>query len=82
MEDGARRRRRSVSSKTRAMFLTQAGRRRASVMMADIGEWNAFNDVYCSYFKAGAYPARSAFGTSGLAFNARVEVECIACTDI
>ena len=51
---------------------------KCTVMMADIGEWNAFNEVYRTDFKAGAYPARSAFGSSGLAFDARVEVECVA----
>jgi 2-iminobutanoate/2-iminopropanoate deaminase len=51
---------------------------KCTVMMADIREWNAFNEVYRTYFKAGAYPARSAFGSSGLAFDARVEVECVA----
>ena len=35
------------------------------------------NDVYKTYF-SGNFPARSAFGSNGLAFNARVEVECIA----
>lgn len=47
------------------------------VMLADIGEWPAFNDVYRTYFD-GRYPARSAFAASGLALGARVEVECIA----
>ena len=42
-----------------------------------IGEWAAFNEVYRGFF-APPYPARSAFGTSGLALGARVEVECIA----
>ena len=53
---------------------------KCTVMMADIGEWAAFNDVYKGYFKPGRFPARSAFGASGLAFDARVEVECIAAT--
>ena len=48
-------------------------------MLADMKEWGAFNDVYKTYFNA-PYPARSAFGANGLAFNARVEVECIATT--
>lgn len=48
-----------------------------TVMMADIGEWAQFNEIYKQYFP-GKKPARSAFGTSGLALNARVEVECIA----
>lgn len=51
---------------------------KCTAMLADMNEWNAFNDVYKTYFAAGKFPARSAFGSSGLAFNARVEVECIA----
>lgn len=47
------------------------------VMLADMKDWEAFNGVYVSYFEP-PYPARSAFGTSGLAFGARAEVECIA----
>jgi 2-iminobutanoate/2-iminopropanoate deaminase len=50
---------------------------KCTVMLADIAEWSAFNEVYRSFF-APPYPARSAFGTSGLALGARVEVECIA----
>ena len=51
-----------------------------TVMLADIAEWGAFNEVYKSFFSK-PYPARSAFGASGLAFGARVEVECIAAVD-
>jgi reactive intermediate/imine deaminase len=51
---------------------------KCTAMLADMNEWNAFNDVYKTYFAAEKFPARSAFGSSGLAFNARVEVECIA----
>lgn len=47
------------------------------VMLADINEWKKFNNIYKKFFSA-PYPARSAFGTNGLAFNARVELECIA----
>lgn len=48
------------------------------VMLADMAEWGAFNEVYRTFFAAGRYPARSALGANGLAFGARVEVECIA----
>lgn len=51
---------------------------KCTVMLADIGEWPAFNEVYREFFKPGRYPARSAFAGSGLAMGARVEVECIA----
>lgn len=50
---------------------------KCTVMLADMSEWAAFNDVYRTYFK-GNFPARSALGANGLAFGARVEVECIA----
>jgi 2-iminobutanoate/2-iminopropanoate deaminase len=47
------------------------------VMLADMKDWQDFNKVYLAYFEP-PYPARSAFGTSGLALGARAEVECIA----
>jgi reactive intermediate/imine deaminase len=50
---------------------------KCTVMLADMGEWAAFNEVYKTFFAA-PYPARSALGASGLALGARVEVECIA----
>ena len=50
---------------------------KCTVMLADISEWERFNVVYKTYF-TGIYPARSAFGSGGLALGARVEVECIA----
>lgn len=50
---------------------------KCTVMLADINEWQDFNSVYVQYFP-NEKPARSAFGTSGLALGARVEMECIA----
>ena len=50
---------------------------KATVMLADIAEWPAFNEVYVTYFP-GDKPARSAFAGSGLALGARCEVEVIA----
>jgi len=50
---------------------------KCTVMLADISEWQAFNEVYVTFFSK-PYPARSAFGASGLGLNARLEVECIA----
>lgn len=47
------------------------------VMLQDMADWPAFNEIYVTYFDA-PLPARSAFGTSGLALGARAEVECIA----
>jgi 2-iminobutanoate/2-iminopropanoate deaminase len=53
---------------------------KCTVMLADISEWAAFNEVYKTFFSA-PYPARSALGANGLALGARVEVECIAAVD-
>ena len=52
---------------------------KVTVMLADIGEWSAMNGVYVERF-GGHLPARSAFGASGLALGARVELECLATT--
>lgn len=50
---------------------------KCTVFLADMAEWSTFNGVYTQFF-AKPYPARSAFGASGLALNARVELECVA----
>ena len=49
---------------------------KCTVFLADMGEWGAMNEVYRTYFTNP--PARSALGASGLALDARVEIECIA----
>jgi len=51
---------------------------KCTVMLADIGDWPAFNEVYKTFFPARPQPARSAFGASGLGLGARVEIEGIA----
>jgi 2-iminobutanoate/2-iminopropanoate deaminase len=50
---------------------------KCTVFLADIAEWPTFNEIYGEFFKK-PFPARSALAASGLARNARVEVECIA----
>jgi reactive intermediate/imine deaminase len=52
---------------------------KCTVFLADIAEWGAMNEVYKTYFPN--KPARSALGSSGLALDARVEIECIAVVD-
>ena len=51
---------------------------KCTVMMADMKEWGAFNKIYVRYFKPDRLPARSAFGASGLALGAALELECMA----
>jgi len=50
---------------------------KCTVMLADIGDWPAFNEAYTQFF-APPYPARSAFAASGLALGALVELDVIA----
>lgn len=50
---------------------------KCTVFLADFADWGAMNAVYLPYF-AKHRPARSAVAVSGMASNARVEVECIA----
>ena len=50
---------------------------KCTVMIDDISQWPAFNQVYVSYFP-GDKPARSAFGADGLALGASLELECWA----
>lgn len=50
---------------------------KCTVFMADMKEWPAMNVVYATFFPRNK-PARSALGATGLALNARVEIECIA----
>lgn len=50
---------------------------KCTVMMADMKEWPAMNEVYKTFFSV-SKPARSAFGATALALGARVEIECMA----
>jgi reactive intermediate/imine deaminase len=63
--------------------LKQAGLRYSDVFhctafLSDMENWPAFNEVYVPYFPADKLPARSAFGTNGLALGALLEIECQA----
>jgi 2-iminobutanoate/2-iminopropanoate deaminase len=49
-----------------------------TAMLSDMANWPAFNKVYVTYFPAGKRPARSAFGTTGLALGGLIELECQA----
>lgn len=50
---------------------------KCTIFLADIADWPRLNEVYAPYF-GNRKPARSAVAGSGLALNARVEIECIA----
>jgi len=53
---------------------------KCTVMLADMSDWPKVNEIYATYFP-GPKPARSAFGATGLALGARVEIECTAKID-
>ena len=50
---------------------------KCTCMLADMNEWPSFNSEYIKFFPNNK-PARSAFGTNGLALGAKVEIECMA----
>ena len=55
---------------------------KCTAMLADMSEWDRMNRVYVTYFRPDRLPARSAFGTSGLARGARIELECWAAVEV
>jgi reactive intermediate/imine deaminase len=67
----------NIKAKLARLGLTLDNVVKCTAMLADIAEWDRMNAIYRSYFP-GPKPARSAFGTSGLARGARMELECIA----
>ena len=50
---------------------------KTTVLLADIADFGAMNEVYASFFNA-PYPARSAFAVRDLPKGALVEIEMIA----
>jgi 2-iminobutanoate/2-iminopropanoate deaminase len=50
---------------------------KVTVLLADIADWPALNDVYARVIPK-PYPARSAFAVKDLPKGARVEIEAIA----
>ena len=49
---------------------------KCTVILSDINDFAAFNSVYTTYFIN--KPARTTFAASGLAVNAKIEIEVIA----
>ena len=57
--------------------LTMANICKTTVLLADIAEFGAMNEVYAEFFTA-PYPARAAFQVAALPKGAKVEIEAIA----
>jgi len=49
---------------------------KCTVILADINDFAAFNDIYKTYFPQ--KPARTTFAARGLAVGAKIEIECMA----
>ncbi len=63
-------------------ILTEAGMTMANVvkttvLLADIADFSAMNEVYSTFFSA-PYPARAAFQAAALPKGAKVEIEAVA----
>jgi len=54
---------------------------KCTVFLADMKDWAAMNEAYIKFFPPDKRPARSSFGTTGIAQGGRVEIECIATTE-
>ncbi len=50
---------------------------KTTVLLADMADFGAMNEVYATFFKD-PFPARSAFAVRELPKGARVEIECVA----
>ena len=57
--------------------MTMADVVKTTVLLADIGEFAAMNQVYAEFF-AEPYPARAAFQVAALPRGAKVEIEVVA----
>lgn len=51
---------------------------KCTVILADIKDFSAMNNVYASYFPPDRLPARTTFAAGKLFADARVEIECLA----
>lgn len=60
-----------------ARGLTMANVAKVTVLLADISDFAAVNEVYAEFFQQ-PYPARSAFAVAALPKAARIEIEAIA----
>lgn len=68
----------NIGAVLRESGLTFADVVKCTIMLADMSRWAEFNSIYITYFDPDRLPARSAFGTNGLALGAQVEIECCA----
>lgn len=51
---------------------------KTTVLLADINDFQAVNEVYARYFTGPVLPARAAYAVAALPLGARVEIEAVA----
>ena len=51
---------------------------KTTVLLADISDFKAVNEVYARFFTGPVLPARAAFAVAALPLGARVEIEAVA----
>ena len=60
-----------------AAGMTMADVTKTTVLLSDIANFGAMNEVYATFFEA-PYPARAAFQVAALPKGALVEIEAVA----
>jgi len=68
----------NIESVLQKIDLTRDDIFKCTCMLLDIKDWPKMSKAYKSFFNRKKLPARSAFAGSGLALNAKVEIECLA----
>ena len=71
----------NIETVLKKINLTKDNIFKCTCMLLEIKDWPKMSKVYKSFFGRENLPARSAFAGSGLALNARVEIECLAKVD-
>ena len=67
----------NVKAILEASGMTMANVAKTTVLLADIADFAAMNEVYATFFSA-PYPARAAFQVAALPKGAKVEIEAVA----
>ena len=70
----------NIESVLQKVGLTRKDIFKCTCMLVDIKDWPKMSKVYKNFFNRKNLPARSAFAGSGLALNAKIEIECLAKT--
>ena len=68
----------NISNKLECMGSSIDNVFKCTCMLADIMDWPEMSKAYKTFFKKEKLPSRSAFAGSGLALNAKIEIECMA----